>query len=54
MELVRNTERARLRVLVAAADIEPAQAMHGSDLELITPLGAALTRNEYLRTIAAD
>ncbi|MGO4205636.1 nuclear transport factor 2 family protein [Rhodococcus sp. TAF43] len=52
MELIRTTETARLRALVAA-DIEAAQAMHGHDFQLITPIGAALTRDEYLGAIAA-
>lgn len=37
MELIRSTERPGLRALVAA-DVESAQAMHGSDFELITPI----------------
>jgi hypothetical protein len=52
IDVIRNTERARLRALVAA-DIESARAVHGNDFQLITPVGAALTRDEYLGAIAA-
>ncbi|MFG1785338.1 nuclear transport factor 2 family protein [Rhodococcus oryzae] len=52
IDVIRSTEQARLRALVAA-DIESARAMHGIDFQLITPVGAALTRDEYLGAIAA-
>lgn len=51
VEVVRNVERARVRTLVAA-DIDAARAMHGEDFQLITPVGAALTREEYLGMVA--
>ncbi|MFE3289934.1 nuclear transport factor 2 family protein [Rhodococcus sp. NPDC059234] len=51
VELLRTTERSRLRALVAA-DIDTARAMHGHDFQLITPVGAALTRDEYLGAVA--
>jgi len=45
--LLRGTERARLRALVDA-DMAVAGPLHAADYQLITPRGAALSRDEYL------
>ena len=50
-EQIREVERARLRALVAA-DIDVASELHASDFQLVTPVGAALSRDEYLGAIA--
>lgn len=50
--LVRETERARLRALIDA-DIDRAQGFHSADFQLITPIGAALSRAEYLGAVAS-
>jgi hypothetical protein len=44
-------ERSRLRALVAA-DIATAHPLHADDFQLITPIGVALSREEYLGAIA--
>ncbi|MBB3644049.1 hypothetical protein FHX14_000208 [Rhizobium sp. BK619] len=49
---IRQIERSRLRALVAA-DIAAAQPLHADDFQLITPIGAALSREQYLGAIAA-
>lgn len=49
---IRNTERARLRALVSA-DIDVARSFHSPDFQLITPIGVALSQDEYLGAIAA-
>lgn len=51
-ELLRETERARLRALVSA-DIVRARQLHAPDFQLITPIGAALSKEEYLAAIAS-
>ena len=51
-ELLRQTERDRLRSLVSA-DLDRARALHAPDFQLITPIGAALSREQYLGAIAA-
>lgn len=51
-ELLRETERARLRALVSA-DIVRARQLHAPDFQLITPIGAALSKEEYLTAIAS-
>lgn len=48
---IRNIERNRLRALVSA-DIETAQRLHAPDFQLITPIGQALSKEEYLGAIA--
>jgi hypothetical protein len=48
---IAESEHARLASLVAA-DIELATSLHAPDYELITPGGAALTRDGYLGSIA--
>jgi hypothetical protein len=49
---IREIERSRLRALVAA-DVATAQSLHADDFQLITPIGVALSREEYLGAIAA-
>jgi Domain of unknown function (DUF4440) len=49
---LRETERRRLRSLVEA-DMGTAQALHADDYQLITPLGYALSKQEYLGSIAS-
>lgn len=51
-ELLRQTERDRLRSLVSA-DLDRARALHAPDFQLITPIGAALSKEQYLGAIAA-
>ena len=51
-ERIRETERARLRALVSG-DIVEAQQFHALDFQLITPIGAVLSKEEYLGAIAA-
>ena len=46
-EALRETERERLRALVAA-DVKRARALHADDFQLINPLGGSLSREEYL------
>lgn len=50
--VLRETERARLRALVSA-DVALARQFHAPDFQLITPIGASLSRDEYLGAIAA-
>lgn len=47
---IRDIERSRLRALVSA-DIETAQRLHAPDFQLITPIGQALSKEEYLGAI---
>ena len=49
---IRETERARLRALVAA-DVPTAKPLHAENFQLITPIGVALSREEYLGAIGA-
>ncbi|OCP23379.1 MULTISPECIES: nuclear transport factor 2 family protein [unclassified Ensifer] len=51
-EILRETERARLSALVSA-DVALARPFHAPDFQLITPIGASLSRDEYLGAIAA-
>ncbi|MET1078890.1 MAG: nuclear transport factor 2 family protein [Pseudomonas sp.] len=50
-EQIRTLERQRLRALVTA-DIATAAALHADDFQLITPIGAALSKAQYLGAIA--
>jgi len=50
-EHIRNIERARLRALVSA-DMTAAEPLHAPDFQLITPIGAALSKAEYLGAVA--
>lgn len=49
-DLIRNTERKRLRSLVDG-DIDLARQLHAADFQLITPVGQSLSREEYLGAI---
>jgi Domain of unknown function (DUF4440) len=49
---LRETEHRRLRSLVEG-DMETAGALHADDYQLITPLGYALSKQEYLGSIAS-
>jgi hypothetical protein len=49
---IRQIERSRLQALVAG-DIATAQPLHAEDFQLITPIGAVLSREQYLGAIAA-
>lgn len=51
-ELIRDTERARLRALVEG-DMETAGRLHATGFQLITPIGMALSKNDYLGAIAS-
>ena len=50
-EHIRNIERTRLRALVSA-DMTTAEPLHAPDFELITPIGAVLSKAEYLGAVA--
>lgn len=50
--LVRATERERLRALVAA-DLTIAEPLHADDFELINPVGEMLTKDQYFGDIAS-
>ncbi|MES2029585.1 MAG: nuclear transport factor 2 family protein [Pseudomonadota bacterium] len=50
-DAIRGVERARLRALVSA-DIAAAEPLHAADFQLITPIGAALSKAEYLGAVA--
>lgn len=52
IEFLRETERARLRALVVA-DLDQARKLHAPDFQLITPIGVALSKDEYLGSIAS-
>ena len=52
VELLRSTERERLRVLVAG-DVERAAQMHTEDFQLNNPLGGALSKEQYLGGISS-
>lgn len=51
-DLVRSTERQRLRALVHA-DMEIAHRLHANDFELIKPGGSAVSKQAYLEDIAS-
>jgi hypothetical protein len=50
-ESIRDIERARLRALVNA-DMIAAEPLHAPDFQLITPIGAMLSKAEYLGAVA--
>jgi hypothetical protein len=52
VELLRSTERERLRTLVSG-DVERAARHHSDDFQLINPLGGALSKEQYLGGIAS-
>jgi uncharacterized protein DUF4440 len=49
---IEDIERARVRALVAG-DLESAGDVHADDFQLINPMGAALSKDEYLGRIQA-
>jgi hypothetical protein len=51
-EQIRDIERARLRALVDA-DMSAAEPLHAPDFQLITPIGATLSKSEYLGAVAS-
>jgi len=51
VELVRSTERERLRALVIG-DVQRAAQLHTDDFQLINPLGGALSKEQYLGGIS--
>lgn len=51
-DVMRDIERARLRALVAG-DMELADSLHADDYELITPVGRAMSKEQYLGGIAS-
>jgi hypothetical protein len=51
-EDIRNTERARLRALVAG-DTDAAGPLHAPEFQLITPIGMPLSKDEYLAAIVS-
>jgi hypothetical protein len=50
-DLIRTTERERLRALVEA-DMVRARQLHADDFQLINPLGGSLSKEQYLAGIA--
>ncbi|WP_199922362.1 nuclear transport factor 2 family protein [Microterricola viridarii] len=52
VEQIRDLERARLQALVEG-DIAAASALHADDFQLVTPIGALLTKAQYLGAVAA-
>ena len=51
-EIVRATERARLAALVAG-DVAAAAPFHADDFQLVNPVGATLSKAEYLGMLSA-
>jgi hypothetical protein len=51
-DLIRKTERQRIEILVQG-DVAKAKPFHADDFQLITPIGALLTRDEYLAAIGS-
>ena len=51
-ELLRSTERERLRALVTG-DVARAAQLHSEDFQLINPLGGALSKEQYLGGIGS-
>ena len=49
---IEATERRRVQALVNR-DIEVAGQLHAADYELVTPLGATLSKDQYLGALAA-
>jgi hypothetical protein len=49
-ELIRNTERLRLKSLVDA-DMVTARKLHADDFELITPSGGVMSKEKYMTDI---
>ena len=51
-DLIRATERERLRALVAA-DLKVANQLHADDFQLVNPGGGILSKEQYLGGIAS-
>ena len=51
-ETVRDTERLRLRLLVAG-DVAAARNLHADDFQLINPAGKTFSREEYLGSLSS-
>src|SRR5687767_6609068 len=51
-EAVRAVERHRLQLLVAG-DVAAARELHADDFQLINPVGRALTRDQYMQSLAS-
>lgn len=51
MNAVREVERRRIRALVST-ELEIARPLHSDDYQLVTPLGAVLTKEQYLGALA--
>jgi hypothetical protein len=51
-ELLRETERERLRALVSG-DVARAAQLHADDFQLVNPLGGCLSKAQYLGGIGA-
>jgi hypothetical protein len=51
-DLIRSTERERLRALVQA-DTVVARRLHADDFQLINPFGGSLSKDQYLGGIAS-
>ena len=49
---IEATERRRVQALVNR-DLEVAEQLHAADYELVTPLGATLSKDQYLGALAA-
>lgn len=49
---LRATESERLRALLNG-DMEVARKLHADNFQLVTPMGAVFSKEEYLRAIAA-
>ena len=49
---LREMECARLRTLVSA-EIDQARQFHAPDFQLITPIGAALSKEDYMGAVAS-
>jgi hypothetical protein len=52
VEIIRATERERLRALVAA-DVARAEPLHSDAFQLINPLGGVLSKDQYLGAIGS-
>jgi Domain of unknown function (DUF4440) len=51
-EVIRTTERERLRALVAK-DMEVARQLHAEDFELVNPGGVTFSKDQYLGAVAS-
>jgi hypothetical protein len=49
---VRSAEQKRLSALITV-NMEAARQLHADDFQLVTPLGAVLSKEEYLGAVAA-